>query len=229
MRFFLNKTDFKLITKQPNAGKYVRAILNIFAYNYDIQKFMSYIDEYNLYEKIGISKQEMLIYVPRYAMLRLEEFLTGDKDKDPYLYNLCLKIHSKTQEGLIKIIMKFAIIKKEIPEFLIKKYMKYSDSFSNIFGALVLDLIDIMVEPPDLLIKAALFDDKLFNRKKTFHSNILELYSYYETEGEKYSLFKEIVQNVMQKIERFQEEGFQIDDNEPEITESFKSFFYKNI
>jgi hypothetical protein len=149
----LNDLDCKIILNQKNPKWYIDSILKTdFHYGKPLYDYIIY---NRLYDKAGIGdKNELVLYEPNMGLISFREYLIDDENqKNPRLKKMFDMFMDITMSGeitrLVRVIMAFADIKKEIPEYVLKKYLSKANDYN--IRMLCSSLIPIMIPPVELL------------------------------------------------------------------------------
>jgi hypothetical protein len=213
----LNKIDCKIIVKQENSKWYIH---NILKNDFDAggEPLYNYIVYNNLYNEIGMSENELDLYEPQIGLGLFREYLSDEPNnsknpKQKQMYDMFMNIAMNgNPDRILMVIYAYADIKNEIPEDILIRYMDKVHDISIRF--LCNNLLSHMVPPVILLkrLKKSKREYPLF--VKYISDNILD-----RGGNEK---LRDNIRATWKILNSLSE-----DDSVK--TESFKSFFYKNI
>ena len=212
----LNKIDCKIIVKQENSKWYIHNILkNDFD---DGEPLYNYIVYNDLDDEIGMSERELDLYEPQIGLGLFRDYLSDESNnsknpKQKQMYDMFMDITMNGDpDRILRVIFAYTDIKKEIPEDILINYMDKVHDISIRF--LCNNLLSHMV-PPVILLK------RLKKSKREYPIFIQSLYNIRNTKGNNEKL-KENAKSAWKLLNSLSE-----DDSVK--TESFRSFFYKNI
>ena len=212
----LNIMDCKIIVKQKNSKWYIH---NILKNDFDAGELLNmYIVDNGLYGRVGISENELDLYDPQIGLILFRDYLSDESNnsknpKQKKMYDMFMDIAMNGDpDRILRVIYAYADIKKEIPEDILIKYMDKVHDISIRF--LCTNLLTFIV-PPVILLK------RLKKSKREYPLFIQSLYNIRNTKGNNEKL-KENAKSAWKLLNS-------LGDDDSVKTESFRSFFYKNI
>jgi len=212
----LNIMDCKIIVKQKNPRRYIH---NILKNDFDAGELLNmYIVDNGLYGRVGISENELDLYDPQIGLGLFREYLSDESNnsknpKQKQMYDMFMDITMNGHpDRILRVIFAYTDIKKEIPEDILIKYMDKVHDISIRF--LCTNLLTFIV-PPVILLK------RLKKSKREYPLFIQSLYNIRNTKGNNEKL-KENAKSAWKLLNS-------LGDDDSVKTESFRSFFYKNI
>jgi hypothetical protein len=212
----LNKIDCKIIVKQENSKWYIH---NILKNDFDGgEPLYNYIVDKALYDEIGMSERELDLYEPHIGLGLFREYLSDESNnsknpKQKQMYDMFMDITMNgNPDRILRVIYAYAYIKNEIPEDILIRYMDKVHDISIRF--LCNTLLSHMI-PPVILLK------RLKKSKREYPLFIQTLSNNLIGRGVNEKL-KENAKSTWKLLNP-------LGDDDSVKTESFRSFFYKNI